>query len=256
MRQTQGFTIVELMVTTLIFAVILTGMYSALLAGQSAWSTTDTQIRLQEALRQTLQRVAAELGESGEDGNGIMQVTIGDNTGANGTDILTFSIPMCVCSNTPIDANGDVTNWGAPLSWGKTNCPSDITLNTNGKVSICHLPPGNPDNTQDLEIAPAALDAHLSHGDWLGSCTACSITGNKFVEYAINADNQLLRRVRNSVNALVKEETISENVTGFQAVFSADQNVVTLTVTALANTFQNRQITVSRSLNVRLKNKG
>ena len=76
------------------------------------------------------------------------------------------------------------------------------------------------------------------------------------MEYAINANNRLLRRVRNSVNALVKEETISENVTGFQAVFSADQNVVTLTVTALANTFQNRQITVSRSLNVRLKNKG
>ncbi|OGX09224.1 MAG: hypothetical protein A2Y05_02310 [Omnitrophica WOR_2 bacterium GWA2_53_43] len=243
------------MVTTLIFSVITIGMYSALLAGQSAWSTTDTQIRLQEALRQTLQRVAAELGESGEDGNGIMQMTIGDNTGANGTDILTFSIPVCVCSNTPIDANGDVTNWGAPLSWGKTNCPSDITLNADGKVSICHLPPGNPENTQDLEIAPAALDAHLSHGDWLGSCTACSITGNKFVEYVINASNRLLRRVRNSVNALVKEETISENVTGLQAVFSADQNIVTLTVTALADTTQNRQITVSRVLNVRLKNK-
>jgi len=255
MREAQGFTIVELMVTTLIFSVITIGMYSALLAGQSAWSTTDTQIRLQEALRQTLQRVAAELGESGEDGNGIMQMTIGDNTGANGTDILTFSIPVCVCSNTPIDANGDVTNWGAPLSWGKTNCPSDITLNADGKVSICHLPPGNPENTQDLEIAPAALDAHLSHGDWLGSCTACSITGNKFVEYVINASNRLLRRVRNSVNALVKEETISENVTGLQAVFSADQNVVTLTVTALADTTQNRQITVSRVLNVRLKNK-
>ncbi|HBO96856.1 MAG TPA: hypothetical protein DE315_04060 [Candidatus Omnitrophica bacterium] len=255
MREAQGFTIVELMVTTLIFSVITIGMYSALLAGQSAWSTTDTQIRLQEALRQTLQRVAAELGESGEDGNGIMQMTIGDNTGANGTDILTFSIPVCVCSNTPIDANGDVTNWGAPLSWGKTNCPSDITLNADGKVSICHLPPGNPENTQDLEIAPAALDAHLSHGDWLGSCTACSITGNKFVEYVINASNRLLRRVRNSVNALVKEETISENVTGLQAVFSADQNIVTLTVTALADTTQNRQITVSRVLNVRLKNK-
>jgi len=244
------------MITTLIFAAILIGMYSALLAGQSAWSTTDTQIRLQEALRQTLQRVAQELRESGSDANGVMQVTIADNAGTNGTDVLTFSVPMCVCSNIPIDNNGDVANWGAPLSWGKTNCPSDITLNTNGKVSICHLPPGNPNNTQDLEIATAALDAHLTHGDWLGSCTGCSINSNKSVEYVISADNRLLRRVRNSTNALVKEETFSENVTGFQAVFSANQNVVTLTVTALANTTQNRQITVSRVLNVRLKNKG
>lgn len=256
MRQTQGFTIVELMVTTLIFAVILIGMYSALLAGQSAWSTTDTQIRLQEALRQTLERVGKELGESGSDANGVMQAAIADNTGTNGTDILTFSVPMCVCSNIPIDNNGNVANWGAPLNWGKTNCPSDITLAADGKISICHLPPGNPENAQDLEVAPAALDAHLSHGDWLGSCTACSVAGNKSVEYAIDAGNRLLRRVRNSVNTLVKEETISENVTGFQAVFSADQNVVTLTVTALTNTTQNRQITVSRVLNVRLKNKG
>lgn len=244
------------MVTTLIFAVILIGMYSALLAGQSAWSTTDTQIRLQEALRQTLERVGKELGESGSDANGVMQAAIADNTGTNGTDILTFSVPMCVCSNIPIDNNGNVADWGAPLNWGKTNCPSDITLAADGKISICHLPPGNPENAQDLEVAPAALDAHLSHGDWLGSCTACSVAGNKSVEYAIDAGNRLLRRVRNSVNALVKEETISENVTGFQAVFSADQNVVTLTVTALTNTTQNRQITISRVLNVRLKNKG
>ena len=255
MRQTQGFTIVELLVTTLIFSVILVGMYSALLAGQSAWSTTDTQIRLQEALRQTLQRVAKELRESGSDANGVMQVAIADNTGTNSTDVLTFSVPMCVCSNIPINNNGDVANWGAPLSWGKTNCPSDITLAANGKISICHLPPGNPNNKQDLEIATAALDAHLSHGDWLGACTPCSISGNKSVEYTINSSNQLLRRVRNSVNTIVKEEIMSANITNFQAVLSADQNIVTLTVTALANTTQNRQITVSRVLNVRLKNK-
>ena len=255
MRQTRGFTIVELLVTTLIFAVILAGMYSALLAGQSAWSATDTQIRLQEVLRKTIQRVAMELEESGDDGNGLMQVTISDNTGTNATDVLTFSVPMCVCSNTPINANGDVANWGAPLNFGKTNCPADVTRNSDGTINICHVTT-NPNTQTDTQITPAELDGHLAHGDWLGSCTACSIAGNKFVEYAINANNRLLRRVRNSVNALVKEETISENVTGLQAVFSADQNVVTLTVTAMTNTTQNRQITVSRVLNVRLKNKG
>lgn len=255
MRQIKGFTIVELLITTLIFAVVLAGAYAALLAGQSAWSTTDTGIRLQENLRETLQRVAMELQESGSDQNGVMQLTIGDNAGANGTDILTFSVPLCVCSNTLIDANGNVANWGAPLIWGKTNCPSDITLDTSGKISICHLPPGNPNNPQDLLVAPNALDAHLSHGDWLGACAPCSVSGNKSIEYTINASNQLLRRVRNSVNTIVKEEIMSANITNFQAVLSADQNIVTLTVAALANTAQNRQITVSRSLNVLLHNR-
>ena len=256
MRQTQGFTLVELMVTTLIFSIILIGMYSALLAGQSAWSTTDTQIRLQESLRKTLQRMAIELGESGSNGAGVMQVTINDNTGTNASDVLKFSIPLCVCSNTPIDANGDVANWGAPLNWGKTNCPSDTTLNTNGTISICHLPPGNPNNRQDLEIAVAALDTHLSHGDWLGSCTSCSVTNNKYIEYSIDASKNLLRKVLDNANMVVKTETVAENITNLQAVFSANQNIVTVTVTALLNTDQKRQISVSRSLNIHLRNRG
>ena len=256
MRQTQGFTLVELLVTTLIFTVVLAGLYAALLAGQSAWSTTDTQIRLQEGLRGTLQRVAAELEESGSDKNGVMQVTISDNTGTNSSDILTFSVPMCVCSNTPIDNNGDVTSWGAPLSWGKTNCPSDITLSTNGKISICHLPPGNPNNTQDLEVASSALDAHLSHGDWLGTCTSCSVSNNKSVRYLIDTNSRLLRRVLNTANAVVHEDVMALNVNNFQAVFSANQNIVTLTVTTLLNTDQKRQISISRSLNVYLHNRG
>lgn len=255
MRQTQGFTIVELLVTTLIFAIILMGIYAALLAGQSAWSTTDTQIRLQENLRETLHRVAMELEESGEDLNGVLQVTIGNNTGTNNTDLITFSVPMCVCSNTPLDANGEVTDWGAPLSFGKTNCPADASRNTDGTISICHVT-SNPVTQTDTDIAPALLDTHLAHGDWLGSCAVCSVNGNKFIEYAVDANNQLLRRVRNNLNTLVKEETVAHNVSDFQAVLSADQNIVILTVTTLSNTTQNRQITATRSLNVRLKNKG
>ena len=255
-QQIQGFTLVESLVATLIFAIILAGGYAALLAAQSAWSTTDTQMRLQQSLRQTIQKIAKELEESGSNGAGVMQAAISDNTGTNSSDILKFSVPLCVCSNTPIDANGDVANWGAPLTWEKTNCPADITMDSNDKVSICHIPPGNPGNKQSIQVGVAALDAHLSHGDWLGDCTSCSIANNKYIEYRIDAGNQLLRRVLSDTNALVKEEIVADNITDLQAVFSANQNIVTLTVTVLAKTFFNRQITVSRSLNVRLKNRG
>ncbi|MBI5416185.1 MAG: prepilin-type N-terminal cleavage/methylation domain-containing protein [Candidatus Omnitrophica bacterium] len=254
--QTQGFTLVELMVATLIFAVILAGGYAALLAAQSAWSTTDTQMRLQQSLRQTIQRVAREMGESGSDGNGNMQATINDNAGVNASDILKFSIPLCVCSNTPINANGDVANWGAPLIWGKTSCPADITQDSNGQISICHIPPGNPNNKQSIQVGAAALDAHLNHGDWLGDCAPCSIMNNKYIEYRIDAGSQLLRRVLSDANVVVKEEIVADNINDLQAVFSANQNIVTLTATVRANTVFGKQVTVSRSLNVRLKNRG
>ena len=39
------------------------------------------------------------------------------------------------------------------------------------QVTICHYPPGNPENAQTLTIGVSALDAHLSeHGDTLGAC--------------------------------------------------------------------------------------
>jgi hypothetical protein len=39
-----------------------------------------------------------------------------------------------------------------------------------GKVTICHIPPGNPDNTHTIVVGAAAVDAHLDHGDVLGAC--------------------------------------------------------------------------------------
>jgi hypothetical protein len=42
----------------------------------------------------------------------------------------------------------------------------------NDKVSICHIPPGNPDNTHVITVSVHAVAAHLAHGDNLGSCDA------------------------------------------------------------------------------------
>jgi hypothetical protein len=39
-----------------------------------------------------------------------------------------------------------------------------------GKVTICHVPPGNARNAHTTEIASSALSAHLAHGDYLGAC--------------------------------------------------------------------------------------
>ncbi len=40
------------------------------------------------------------------------------------------------------------------------------------RVTVCHLPPGNPEGRHSLIISKNALAAHLAHGDVLGSCEA------------------------------------------------------------------------------------
>ena len=38
------------------------------------------------------------------------------------------------------------------------------------KATVCHRPPGNPNNAKTLEVGPSALAAHLGHGDTEGAC--------------------------------------------------------------------------------------
>ncbi len=39
------------------------------------------------------------------------------------------------------------------------------------KVTICHIPPGNPANAHTITISANALAAHMAHGDTTGICT-------------------------------------------------------------------------------------
>jgi hypothetical protein len=41
----------------------------------------------------------------------------------------------------------------------------------NEKVTICHIPPGNPENAHTITISINALQTHLDqHGDFVGDC--------------------------------------------------------------------------------------
>lgn len=256
MNNQNGFTLTELLVVTAIVSVIFLATNILLLSSQAAWSTTQASINLQENMRQTLLRISNELEESGSDSLGAMQVQILSAAGPNGSDILRFSIPLCVCGDNIMDANGDVAYWGATLNWGTKTCSQGYSLETNGKVKICHLPPGNPSNQQDIEVAESALSAHLDHGDYIGACTACSVSNSKFIEYRINANGDLLRRVLDdTATNIAKEDVFAKYLTDFQASINADQDIITLSISLADTTHQKRQITFSRDLKVFLKNK-
>jgi hypothetical protein len=38
------------------------------------------------------------------------------------------------------------------------------------KVTICHIPPGNPSNLHTITVGCPAWPAHEAHGDYLGAC--------------------------------------------------------------------------------------
>jgi hypothetical protein len=44
------------------------------------------------------------------------------------------------------------------------------------KVTLCHVPPGNPANAHTISVGEAAIAAHLGHGDRLDACpTGCQV---------------------------------------------------------------------------------
>jgi hypothetical protein len=75
-----------------------------------------------------------------------------------------------------------ITNrYGCSKTASISLCVTDIRVaGSNGKVYVCHMPPGNPGNRQTLSISVNAVDAHLTGhtGDRLGSCdqTPCNTT--------------------------------------------------------------------------------
>jgi hypothetical protein len=49
---------------------------------------------------------------------------------------------------------------------------ASLNAESEGKVDICHIPPGNPANAHTINVSVNAIPAHLAHGDFLGSCEA------------------------------------------------------------------------------------
>jgi len=59
----------------------------------------------------------------------------------------------------------------ALLLWPQATVGSQPGLEqTDHKVTICHLPPGNPENAHTISVDESALPAHLAHGDSMGAC--------------------------------------------------------------------------------------
>ena len=107
----------------------------------------------------------------------------GPGSGPGNTNITICHYPPGNNSN-PQTITIPVNAWKAHQAHGdskgtcpKDNSPSDPIGPGNGsgntgnnKITICHHPPGDPTNTQTIQISPSAWRAHQAHGDTKGAC--------------------------------------------------------------------------------------
>ena len=107
---------------------------------------------------------------SGDGSNGNSGSTGNNNSGnnsnsGNGSNGNSGSIGNSNSTNNSNSGNGDNSNSG---STGNNN--SGNNSNNDPTVTICHYPPGNTSNPQQISIPQSAWPAHQAHGDLIGGC--------------------------------------------------------------------------------------
>jgi len=95
----------------------------------------------------------------------------------------------CAAAAGPVCGN-EIIEEGEQCDDGNTQngdgCSSACQTEEGNKITICHYPPGNPENPQTIEINESAWPAHQAHGDTLGPCSIC---GNEILEEGEGCDD-------------------------------------------------------------------
>lgn len=75
----------------------------------------------------------------------------------------TSALTGCITSGSSNDASSE----SAARTAGSANGFGALGVT---KVTICHIPPGNPANAHSITVGSPAVRAHMDHGDSLGAC--------------------------------------------------------------------------------------
>ena len=123
-------------------------------------------------------RAEGEIGEPGKRGNpsktSICHIPPGNPSNAHTISIGNAAVDAHLAHGDSLgrceDKLPDLTK--KPCPDGKSRAKKGMGHWFHGKkVTICHIPPGNPANAHSISIGLPALKAHIAHGDILGACT-------------------------------------------------------------------------------------
>lgn len=80
----------------------------------------------------------------------------------------------------------------------------------------------------------------------------CAVLEYKYIEYRVNANQQLTRRILNSVLNVVREDVLAQNILDFQMRLNG--KVMTMDTAIQMTSALNRQLTAQRSAEILLRN--
>ncbi|MBC7863833.1 MAG: hypothetical protein IAF38_12735 [Bacteroidia bacterium] len=135
-----------------------------------------------------------------QNGNNTLEITA---TNSGGSDYKSTLVVFSGGSNGVTDTSrtqGSGPNFGNGGNGGNNNNDPLIT--------ICHLPPGNPGNPQQITIPTSAWPAHQAHGDTQGPCPPANNGGGN-IKGGGNNNNS---GGENKINP-IKKPTITPHVT-------------------------------------------
>lgn len=84
----------------------------------------------------------------------------------------------------------------------------------------------------------------------------CATTDYKYIQYFINGNSELVRRVLDNNNVMVREDILARYIVDFQGTANADGDLITLRMTTRKNSALNLVISASTTLDVNLRNRG
>lgn len=126
-----GFSLVEMMTVITLTLILFAAGGRIFSSGVSTWDSADSHVKMQENLRQTLDRLASEIRLSNTaPGEGSLQII--DGAGLDSSDAIKFSIPVICASDANLMENDAVAHWGAPLTWG---CKQSSCMDANNSCS-------------------------------------------------------------------------------------------------------------------------
>ncbi len=155
---------------------------------------------------ENITNVSLELKEIKLKGNKLKAVYVATS---NSTGKFLGIIKIKIKKQTEIDPEtGEVIkfkkSWFAFLVVGEDDEKEDK------KVTICHVPPGNPANNHTITVGRPAVRAHLRHGDYLGECvgqTTPPINNTNVTNPPLNNTNITLPPINNTNVTIIQNNT-------------------------------------------------
>ena len=78
------------------------------------------------------------------------------------------------------------------------------------KITICHIPPGNPDNAHTITVGSPALEAHKAHGDYIDG--SCEDEGFDPEDYEFKKESRSSENENKESNALERAQKLIEKL--------------------------------------------